>query len=139
MRWHPAHKAVGTGPLYQGRFKTLPVETDEHLLTLLRYVGRNPLRAKLVQRAEEWRWSGTYIRRRGPEKLRSILANWPIERPREWTRLLNEPQSGGELAEVRAAVKRGCPYGSSEWVASTAATLHLGWTLRPRGRPRIEN
>jgi len=136
MRWHPAHNAVGRGALYQGRFKTLPVETDGHLLTLLRYVGRNPLRAKLVRQAEDWRWCGGHVRRHGPKKLRDILHDWPIDRPRDWTRWLNEPQTDKEVAELRNAVKRGSPFGSAGWAASTAAKLQLDWTLRPRGRPK---
>ena len=55
QRWHAAHRTAGTGPLYQGRFKSFPIEEDDHLWTVLRYVERNALRANLVQRAEEWR------------------------------------------------------------------------------------
>jgi hypothetical protein len=43
------HSSSGTGPVYQGRFKSFEVETDEHFLTVARYVERNALRAKLVQ------------------------------------------------------------------------------------------
>jgi hypothetical protein len=55
-------RGTGTGPLYQGRFKSFPVQQDEHLLTVCRYVERNPLRAGLVSRAEEWRWSSLSYR-----------------------------------------------------------------------------
>src|SRR5687768_8950804 len=49
MRWHVAKGAVGVGPLYQSRFKSFPVENDDaRLLTVLRYIGRNALRAGLV-------------------------------------------------------------------------------------------
>ena len=47
----------GSGHVWQGRFKAFPIQQDEHLLTVLRYVERNPLRANLVKRAEAWRWS----------------------------------------------------------------------------------
>jgi putative transposase len=43
---------AGSGHLHQGRYKALLVQTDEHLLTVCRYVERNPLRARLVRRAE---------------------------------------------------------------------------------------
>jgi REP element-mobilizing transposase RayT len=52
QRWKHSHAAVGHGHLYQGRFKSFPIEQDEHLLTVLRYVERNPVRAGLVRRAE---------------------------------------------------------------------------------------
>ena len=59
-RWHAHRHSSGTGPVYQGRFKSFPVQTDEHFITVARYVERNALRAKLVERAEEWRWSSAY-------------------------------------------------------------------------------
>ncbi|MCX7419840.1 MAG: hypothetical protein NT013_09925, partial [Planctomycetia bacterium] len=57
------HRTVGTGHLYQGRFKSFPVQDDEHFLTVCRYVERNGLRANLAPRAEEWRWSSLWHRR----------------------------------------------------------------------------
>ena len=51
MRWHAHHGTGGTGHLYQGRFKAFPVQGDDHLFTVLRYVERNALRADLVPRA----------------------------------------------------------------------------------------
>ena len=50
QRWHAHHHTAGTGPVYQGCFKSFPVQTDEHFLTVARYVERNALRAKLVGR-----------------------------------------------------------------------------------------
>jgi putative transposase len=49
MRWHAHHHTGGTGHLYQGRFKAFPVQSDAHLLTVLRYVERNAVRAKSGQ------------------------------------------------------------------------------------------
>jgi len=65
QRWHAAHRTSGTGPLYQGRFKSFPVQEDDHLWTVLRYVERNPLRANLVERADAWRWSSLWHRADG--------------------------------------------------------------------------
>ncbi len=68
--WHAHHHTAGSGHLYQGQFKSFPVESDEHLYTVLRYVEGNPVRANLVERAEDWRWSslGRYAKGddRGP-------------------------------------------------------------------------
>src|SRR5271166_4018901 len=52
MRWRVAHRTVGYGHLYQGRFQSFPVQSDEHLLTVLRYIERNAVGAGLVARAE---------------------------------------------------------------------------------------
>jgi putative transposase len=46
-----------SGHVWQGRFKAFPIQENEHLLSVLRYIERNPLRAGLVGRAEEWPWS----------------------------------------------------------------------------------
>jgi putative transposase len=51
-RWHSHHDTAVTGPVYQGRFRSFPVQTDDHFLTVARYVERNALRAKLLRQAE---------------------------------------------------------------------------------------
>jgi putative transposase len=48
QRWHAAHQTAGTGPMYQGRFKSFPVQSDDHFYSVCRNVEPNPLRAKLV-------------------------------------------------------------------------------------------
>ncbi len=59
-RWHEHRRRVGYGHVYQGRYKSFPVERDEHFLTVCRYVERSALRARLVRRAENWRWSSLW-------------------------------------------------------------------------------
>ena len=54
-RYHRHYK--GSGHVWQGRFKAFPVQSDEHYLTVLRYVERNPLRANMVQRSQDSEWS----------------------------------------------------------------------------------
>src|SRR5918993_1616120 len=51
-RWHAAHQSTSTGHVYQNRYHAVPVQSDAHLVTVLRYVERNALRAGLVRRAE---------------------------------------------------------------------------------------
>lgn len=137
MRWHAHHHTEGTGHLYQGRFKTFPIEEDAHLLSVLRYVERNPLRANLCQRAEEWKWGSMWRRDHASETERAFLAPWPIERPRMWRAHVNKPQSESELKAIRHSVKRGTPFGTKNWISQSAARLQLKHTLRPRGRPRL--
>ncbi|GMQ80089.1 MAG: hypothetical protein BMS9Abin04_030 [Planctomycetia bacterium] len=50
QRWHAHRHSAGTGHVYQGRFKSFPVQSDEHFLTVCRYVERNALRANLFPR-----------------------------------------------------------------------------------------
>ncbi len=138
QRWHAQHQSVGTGHLYQGRFKSFPVQSDEHFLTVCRYVERNALRAKLVKRAESWQWSSLWRRTQGL-KQSQWLADWPVSRPRQWVKLANEPQTEEELADVRQCVQRGRPLGSQPWVQRTTRRLNLESTLRPRGRPKANS
>src|SRR5205085_8782614 len=56
-RWQEHREYAGLGHVYQARYKSFPVQSDEHFFAVARYVERNALRAHLVRRAEEWRWS----------------------------------------------------------------------------------
>jgi putative transposase len=136
MRWHAHYHTQGTGHLYQGRFKSFPVAADEHLLTVLRYVERNALRAGLVRRADDWHW-GSLWRRQHPEVGPAIpLHPWPVPAPDDWAEWVNRPQTEAELAAVRRSVARGCPFGAPAGQGRTARRLGLAFTLQPRGRPR---
>jgi len=135
QRWHSHHHTSGTGHLYQGRFKSFPVESDEHLCTVLRYVERNPVRANLVEQAEAWRWSSAWRYYRGDDEARSLLADWPIARPRDWRGRVNRIETQSELDALHRSVQRGRPYGSDAWCNRTIKRLGLEWTIRPRGRP----
>ncbi len=136
QRWHAHHHSAGTGHLYQGRFKSFPVQSDDHFLTVCRYVERNPLRAGLVVRAEEWRWSSLWRRSKGGRQGRAWLSAWPLAPPRNWVRWANEPQTDTELEALRKCVARGQPYGTETWVQRMIRRLNLEGTFRPRGRPR---
>jgi putative transposase len=62
QRYHAYYQTSGTGPLYQGRFKSFPVQSDEHFYTVARYVERNALTANLAERAEAWPWGSLSLR-----------------------------------------------------------------------------
>ncbi len=137
QRWHAHHRSAGSGHVYQGRFKSFPIERDEHLLTVLRYVERNALRAKRVKRAQDWRWSSLWARQSGDDTLKALASDWPVDRPRNWVETVNRPQTAEELDAVRQSVIRSSPFGSARWVKGTVKKLGLEWTQRPRGRPRV--
>jgi putative transposase len=131
-RYRRFRDSDGMGHLYQGRFKSFVIEEDYHLLRVLRYVEANPVRARLVERAEDWKWSSVSARMAGAK----LLHDWPVDRPANWNELINETQSINELRLVREAVKRSAPLGSNSWVETIAKKLCLESTLRPLGRPR---
>lgn len=136
QRWHSAHHSAGTGPIYQGRFKSFPVQSDEHFLTVARYVERNALRAKLVRQAETWRWSSLWKREQDDPTQTAWLSAWPIERPRNWVSRVNRPEAVEELDLLRTCVQRGRPFGEETWVKRMVKRFGLESTLRPRGRPK---
>lgn len=136
QRWHHAHGTAGSGHLYQGRYKSFPVQTDQYFLQLCRYIERNPIRARLAQRAQVWRWSSAWLRVHGRSHGQPELSDWPVPQPREYEKWVNAPQTAVELAAIRTAVVRGNPYGDSDWMARTAKRLGIEQTLHPRGRPR---
>ncbi|MFL5328332.1 MAG: transposase [Gemmataceae bacterium] len=133
-RYHRLYR--GSGHVWQGRFKAFPIEQDEHLLTVLRYIERNALRANLVRKAELWPWSSLALRDAG--KRPPWLSPWPVDRPRNWTAWVNQAQTPAELKALHRCIARGTPFGDDRWTKRTAARLGLESSLRPRGRPRKE-
>jgi putative transposase len=132
-RWHAGRGTTGTGPLYQGRYKAVPVQSDEHLLTAIRYVERNPLRAGLVSRAQDWPWSSVRARQRAD---RSLISDGPVVLPGDWLATLNAGRDGMDLDVVRDAVRRSIPVGDAIWRPATALAFGLKATLQSPGRPR---
>ena len=123
-----------SGHVWQGRFKAFPIEEDGHLLTVLRYVERNPLRAQLVRWAEAWPWSSLAWRPTGQRP--EMLSPWPVACPRNWVATVNAAQTPVEEAALRRSVARGAPFGDESWARHMAQRLGLESSLRPRGRPK---
>lgn len=131
-----ATKSVGYGSLYQGAYKSFIVQEDKHLIDLIRYVEQNPLRAKLVNRAEDWRWGSLYWRMSGSPQSKKLIDPLPTQLPTNYLVSVNELYNDDTLDTIRVSVQKGTPFGGEEWVAQTVATHHLESTLRQPGRPR---
>jgi putative transposase len=136
QRWRTAHHSIGYGPLYQGRFKAFPIQEDAHLLTVLRYVERNPLRARIVRRAQDWRWSSLHARLNDTGQERVTLADWPIDRPSNWVQFVNKPQTPAEERSLELSIHRSRPFGDTAWQVRTAKRLGLLSCFRAPGRPK---
>ena len=121
------HKHYGSsGHIWQGRFKSFPVQRDEHLITVLRYVLQNPVRAGLSSRAREWRWSSL--------QRPQLIDPCPVDDEER----LAEPMNEDQLTTIRECLNRQRPFGKKDWQAEVGAMFGLASTLRPRGRPRME-
>lgn len=130
-RWNGARGTRGTGALYQGRFKALPVQKDRSLIRVCRYVERNALRKGLVQIAEAWTWCSLYSACQNCDII--PLAPWPISRPVNWVEIVNTPDNDAELDDLRRMLRRNHPIGSPAWQAAVAP--FAGLSLRGKGRP----
>ena len=134
QRYHAHHGTTGYGHVYQGRFRSFPVQDDEHFHTVCRYVERNALTANVVKRAEDYRWGSLYNWLGGDSPIE--LASWPIRRLPRWVARVNQAITQKELAAIRLSVKRGKPYGDEDWTAKIVKKFGLESTTRPRGRPK---
>ena len=124
-----------SGHVWQGRFKAFPIQEDEHLLSVMRYIERNPLRAGLVGRAEEWPWSSLrWVS--APAQAPVRLEPGTVPRGMLWVEGVNAVTADVELGNIRDSVRRDRPFGTSGWTLETAKVLNLEYSLRSRGRPR---
>lgn len=135
---HRYHEHYHTsGHVWQGRFKSFPIQEDDHLLAVLRYAERNPLRAGLVPDAGLWPYSSLGRRPSidGPERPAWYDAG-PVGRGVDWLRYVNQPQTDAELYALRKCLQRGIPFGESIWQERAISELGLEGSLRTRGRPK---
>jgi len=135
QRYHAGTRTVGYGHVYQGRYKSLPVEMGGHFMTLVRYVERNAQRAALVPQAEDWPWCSVHVRLYGNEEQRKLLSPWPLAEPKAYLPWLNQSQPKEEVENIRYAIKRSRPYGSEAWVSHAVAQFGLETTIRNPWRP----
>jgi putative transposase len=129
-RWH-SFKGSGGGHLYQGRYKSFVVETNNYLLQLIRYVERNPVRAGLVERAEEWKHSSLFRRKNNLDKW---LSDTIIKLPKNYFDWVNEKELN--IENLRRSVNKGTPFGCDKWIFEIVDGYKLDTTVRKRGRPR---
>lgn len=136
MRYHAHYKTSGTGHVYQGRFKSFPIQSDEHLLIAMRYVERNPVRANFVELAEEWPWGSASARQQPQDKRGWLTAPVDPPLPRQWRSWVNKSETDAEVKALRHCIHRGLPFGDERWTKSSSVRLNLESAARPRGRPR---
>lgn len=135
-KFHAVTKTNGAGHLYQGRYKSFLVDTDKYILSLIKYVERNPVRAKLAKRAEGWIWGSAYRRIWGLPKQRKLLSELPVPLSKNYLDWLAAEENENSLRAIRRSLSKGVPYGRESWVKKMVKKYHLESTLRPPGRPK---
>ena len=139
-RYHRRHRSVG--PVWQGRFTSPLIQDDEHLLTVLRYIEANPLRAGMVADLKDYPW--TSYAAHGLGQANPLLSEVPVwsrlgaaEAVRQafWRHWVHEPLTERELAALRRSVTTGRPFGTESWAQRIGQWMGLALTPRRRGRP----
>ena len=120
-----------TGHLWQGRFSSVAMD-EAHLVSALRYVALNPVRARLVARPQDWRWSSTRALYAGTND--AVVAVAPIiARVGDFAAFLGQDfDEHMAYAALRKAEAVGRPVGAREWLADMEQ--RTGKTLAPRKR-----
>ena len=140
QRYRRFHRTCGH--VWQGRFKSPVIQDDDHLLTVLRYIEANPLRARIVERAGDSPWSSFAchgLGRSDPLLDRlpgyDALASYPAARQRRWSAYVHHARGGGVGGHSPQQ-----PDGPPLWRVPSLDRLcrqfKLDLTIRPRGRPR---
>ena len=113
----------GRGAVYQGRYRASRVHDESYFYRAVRYVERNPVRAALAKRPDEWMWSSA-----SPvAEIQGIrLAEWPLPRPTGWTDFVNEVEPESDLAFMRRRIRRREPLIDVKVEATTPATQPAG-------------
>ena len=134
-----------TGSLWEGRYKSSPVETDAYLLACCRYVELNPVRAKMVEKPEDYRWS-SYKEKTGLKEVKNIdidpcylsLGETPEQRMTRYKQWVETDVTEYELKSIREAMQRGQPTGSLLFAESIENKLGIRLSLNKPGRPKKE-
>ena len=123
-RWHTLKNTIGQGHLYQGRYKSFICQDDDHFLTLVRYVERNPKKANLVKRAEDWRWGSLWRIENGTIEQKELISEWPVFKPENYLNWLEQPQTEEEEEHMKKSLERGSPYGDNNWTMKMIKTFN---------------
>jgi len=135
-----------TGSLWEGRYKSSPIETDAYLLACCRYVELNPVRARMVEKPEEYCWS-SYQEKIGLKEQDKMdtdacylsLGETQEQRMARYKRWVESEVSEQEIKSIREAIQRGHPTGSPLFTEAIEKKLDIRLSLNKPGRPRKEN
>ena len=120
-----------TGHLWQGRFGSVVMD-EEHLAQAVRYVSMNPVRAKMVERAEEWRWSSVGAHLAGQDD--DLVKVAPVlERYGDFAKFLSQDDALSDaFRSLRQSETTGRPLGNDDWMDRVSSMV--GKDLKPKKR-----
>ena len=126
------------GHLWQGRFFSSPLD-EAYMWAAIRYVERNPVRAKMVTKAEEYRWSSAAAH--CGQRRDSVLTGkkaWTnqFNAIADWSSWLLAEDDAGKMQLLRLHVEKGLPCGSEDFVHKLGRIIGRALEFRPQGRPK---
>jgi len=133
-----------TGPMWEGRFRSSPVESERYLLTLYRYIELNPVRAGLVRLPHHYRWSSFHHNALGapldfiaPHPMFTLLGASAEERAHAYLQYTSEVTGTEELKLIRESIDANAAMGSDGFVVDLETELGRKARVIPRGRPKV--
>jgi putative transposase len=140
-RWANFVNARGRwrGHLFDGRYASVVMD-DDHLMSAIRYVALNPVRAGLVSRAEDWAWSSVRAHLAGGDDA-LVTVRPVLDRVYSFAALIANQEADAFFGRLRAAEQTGRPVGNSDFIAGLERVLGRPVARRAPGRkpkPRCE-
>lgn len=134
-----------TGTLWEGRYKSSLIDSERYLLTCMRYIEMNPVRAEMVAQPSEYPWSSYGANALGsadvlvaPHELYQRLGRTEEERLSAYRQLFSAQLDQAEVTAIRDATNKGWALGDSHFGAKVAALTERRAMPLPRGRPKRE-
>ncbi len=125
------------GHVWQGRYFSSALD-DQYLWAAIRYAERNPVRAKMVRKAENYTWSSATAHCKGQtDAVLTTKAYWKkqFESIGDWSAWLAEGDQEEEITIIRRNVEKGIPCGSDRFVKKLEKQIGRVLQYRPPGRP----
>ena len=130
------------GTLWQGRFKTSVIDSENYFLICSRYIESNPVRAQLAASPQDYLWS-SYAHHAGLRQDQVVvdhalywaLGNTPFQREAAYMALFQAPLSHAELLSIQTAVVKGWPLGSDAYKTQLQHRAKRQVLPARRGRP----
>jgi putative transposase len=131
-------KLKSTGHLWQGRFYSCVLD-EPHLIVATKYIERNPVRAKIVDKPWQWRWSSALVHVdkivESPLKLADFFGIVDMSY-QSWTEYIDSEDDTKKLCEIRKHTLTGRPLGSVSFIEDLEKRFCRKLTALPRGRPK---
>ncbi|MFH1246143.1 MAG: transposase [Candidatus Omnitrophota bacterium] len=129
---HINRKYKRTGRLWECRFHSSLVDKESYLWSVCRYIERNPVRAKIVNKASQYEWSSA----NETHKSDIIESIWDETQRREYIDYLNMEEDKEQIQIIRKHTYSGKPIGSAGFINHIAKILKLDLNTKPKGRPK---